>query len=132
MVIVQLRRRTGLPCCRFEQELQRAVEDADLVGQRHRPVPLMEVHADVEVERPVGLGGHHAGIAPQLAVALVDDDEIALGLAGDVFERLHRQGGGIAEGEGLVDAQRPVDPAPLVAVLVQREDARGSLRPGAP
>ena len=82
----------------------------------------MEVHADVEVERPVGLGRHHAGIAPQLVVALVDDDEIALGLAGDVFQGLHRQRGGITEGEGLVDAKGPVDPVPLVAVLFEREE----------
>ena len=81
----------------------------------------MEVHADVEVERPVGLGRHHAGVAPQLIVTLVDDDEIALGLAGDEFQGLHRQRRGVTEGEGLVDPHRAVDPAPLVAVLLQRE-----------
>ena len=89
--------------------------------QRHRRVPLEEIHADVEIERPVGLGGDDAGIHPQIAVALVEDAEVALALAGDVFHRPVRQRRQVAEDEMIVDAERPVDPVPLVAVAGQRK-----------
>ncbi len=59
------------------QEFQRAHEYALLVRQRHRRVPLEEIHADVEIERPVGLGGDDAGVHPEIAVALVEDAEVA-------------------------------------------------------
>ena len=105
----------------IEQELQRSFEDADLMGQRHRSVPFEEVHADIEIERPVRLGRDHACVHPEIAVTLVNDAEIALRLARDEFERFHREGGCVTEGEGLVDAERTVDPVPAVAVLGERE-----------
>jgi hypothetical protein len=62
-------------------------------------VPFLEGHPHVEIQRPVGLSGHHAGLGPQVSLALIHHDEVALRLARDVVERLARQGRGIAEGE---------------------------------
>ncbi len=92
IVIVQFRRRVGLALLQVEQEFQGAVEDADLVGERHRPVPFHEIHADIEIQRPVGLGRGNAGIHPEIIVALVDDAEIALRLPRDIFHGLIGQG----------------------------------------
>ncbi len=91
---------------------------------RHRRVPFEEVHADVEIEAPVGLRRHHAGIHPQVVVALVEQREIALRLPRDVFHRPVGQRGFIEEDELLFDAQRLVDPVPVVAVAVQLEQVR--------
>ena len=87
-------------------------------------MPFEKVHADVKIKRPVSLGGHHAGVHPEVAFALIQNAEIALRLARDVLHRAVRQGGFVAKGKGIIDAQWPVDPMPAVAVLVQREQVR--------
>jgi hypothetical protein len=71
----------------LQQEFQRPVEDALFMRQRHRGVPFVKVHADVEIHRPVRLAGGDARIHPQRAVAFVLQRPVALGLAHDVFER---------------------------------------------
>ena len=63
------------------------IEDADLMRHRHWPVPFLEAHAEIEIERPIGGAGHHAGIGVEIAIALIHHDEIALRLAQDVVER---------------------------------------------
>ena len=94
-----------LPQAQIQQVFERPIEHAEFVRQRHRSVPFLEGHADVEVQRPVGLGGHHAGFDPQVAIALVHHHEVTLRLAGDVIERLARQACRIAEGEPMIDVR---------------------------
>jgi hypothetical protein len=101
-----------------QQVFEGALEDAGLVGQGHRAVPLHEAHAHVELQGPVGLGGDHAGVHVEVVVALVADGEVALGLAGDVLEGLAGQRSGVAEDEALLDAQGPVGPGPAAAEVV--------------
>ena len=114
----------GSTQAQIQEVLECAVEHVHLVRERHRTVPLLEGHADVEIERPVGLCRDHAGLGPQVAVALIHDDPVSGRLARDEFERRLRQAVGVAEAESPVDLQRPVDPVPLVALPREREVLR--------
>ena len=82
-------------------------------------MPFKEIHADIKVQRPIGLRGHHTGIHPQIAVALIQNAPITLALAGDVLHRSVGQGGLVTECEMLVYAQGLVDPVPLRAIAMQ-------------
>ena len=96
-----------------QQKFKRALENSQFMRHRNRCVPLEEVHADIKVQRPVRLCGHHACVHPQVAVALIQNAPVPLALAGDVFHRPVRQRGLIAKSEMLVDTQRLVNPVPL-------------------
>ena len=97
----------------IQQILECPVEHADLVRQGNGSVPLLESHADVEVERPVGRSGDHARLGPEVPVPLVHDHEVALRLASDEIERLAGQRRGVSEGL--------VDPVPSIGALRERK-----------
>ncbi len=105
-------------------EFQRTVHHAHFRRARHRRMPLMPGHADIERQRPVRLAGDAAGIGEERAFALVQQHEVALDLAPNIFERVHFHRGSVAEGEGVLDAQRQVVPGPAIAVLRQLELVR--------
>ncbi len=101
--MVQLSRRTGWTQAQIEQEFQRPIEYLQLVRERHGTMPFLEGHPHVEIQGPVGLSRHHAGLGPQISLALIHHHEVALRLARDVVEGLARQGRRIAESELLID-----------------------------
>lgn len=107
-----------------QQVFQRPLEHAQLMRHRHRRMPLGEIHAGVELDRPVRRAGDHPGIHPEVAVALVEQREIALHLAGDVLQRLAGQRVRIAKDEALAQVQRMVAPSPVVAVALELEPLR--------
>ena len=96
--------------------------------ERHRRVPFEKVHSDVKIKRPVRLRCHHTGVHPQVIFPLVQHTEITLCLARDVFHRAIRQRCFIQEGERIINAQRLVDPTPLIAVAVEFKEVRIILR----
>ena len=108
----------------FHQELQRPVEHSPFMRQGHGGMPFHETHPNVEIQRPVGLAGNHAGIHPKIVVTFVLQAEVALGLTRDVLEWPIGQGAFIKECERLIDTQRPVHPVPAIAVLGQRKQLR--------
>ena len=72
MVIVQLSRRTGRPCCRLSRNFSARSKIPMSFASGTGGVPLGEIHADVEIERPVSLAGDHASIQPEIAEPLVE------------------------------------------------------------
>ena len=84
-------------------------------------MPFVKRHAEVEIQRPISLRGHHAAIHEQIVITMVLDREITLHLSGNVLEWGVRKGFSLAETEGLVDPQRVVDPAPGIAIAGKRK-----------
>ncbi len=101
----------------IEEKFEGSFEDAQLVSQGNGSVPLEEVHADIEVERPVCLCGDYSCIHPEISVTLVENGEIALSLTGNILHGAVGQSGGIPEDEGVVDAHGTVYPSPFVAIF---------------
>src|SRR5229473_3890410 len=79
-------------------------------------MPFVERHADIELKRPVGLCSYHPSVDKEVVVSLVLKGEIALRLAGDIFQRFVGKTVWISEHEAVLDAKRPVDPGPLVTI----------------
>ncbi|MDT4876539.1 hypothetical protein FQZ97_1119780 [compost metagenome] len=104
-----------------QKELQRAVEHADFFDQWHWAVELGPAHAEVEAQRVVGALSSDTGAPVEHGVAFFLKNPVTLGLTSDVLHRFVGQGGGIAESEGVVDSQQPVDPVPACAIAGQAE-----------